>query len=102
MRYLGFPVGFRWDAGLDLPICKGVSQPVGIVAPVGQERLRRGQAREQRRGAGVVTDLACGQKQAAGATFAVADSVQFRVQPTLGASDMPGKSPFLSRLAAVR
>ena len=63
MRYLGFPVEFRWDAGLDLPICKGVSQPVGIVAPVGQERLRRGQTRHHSRGAGVVTDLACGQKK---------------------------------------
>ena len=102
MRYLGFPVEFRWDAGLDLAICKGVSQPVSIVAPVGQERLCRGQARQKSRGAGVVADLACGQKKAAGAAFAVADSVQFRVQPALGASDMPGKSPFLNRLAAVR
>ena len=42
------------ENGLDLPICKGVSQPVGIVALVGQERLRRGQACQQGRRPGVV------------------------------------------------
>ena len=62
VRYLDFPVGFLWDTGLDLPICKGLSLPVGIVALVGQERFRRGQACQQGRRAGVVTDLACGQK----------------------------------------
>jgi hypothetical protein len=36
MGYLHFPVGFRWDAGLDLTVGKGVSQPVGIVSLVGQ------------------------------------------------------------------
>lgn len=102
MWYLDFPVGFRWDAGFDLPVCKGVAQPVGVIALVGLERGRQGQACQQGRRPGVVTDLTCGQKQAARAAFAVADSVQFRVQPTLGASDMPGKSTFLSRLAAVR
>ena len=102
MRYLDFPIGFLWDTGLDLAICKGVSQPVCIVALVGQERLGRGQTCQQGRHPGDVTDLACGQKQAARAVFAVADSVQFRIQPTFGASDILGKSPFLSKLAAVR
>ena len=102
MRYLDFSVGFPRDAGLDLPICKGASQPVGIVALVGQEHVRRGQACQQGRRSGVVTDLARRQKQAAWATLAVTDRVQFRVQPAFGASDIPGKSPFLSRLAAVR
>ena len=31
VRYLGFPVGFRWDAGFDLPVCKGVAQPGGVI-----------------------------------------------------------------------
>ena len=42
MRYLDFPVGFRWDTGFDLPVCKGVAQPVGVIALVGQQRFGRG------------------------------------------------------------
>ena len=57
---------------------------------------------EQRRRPGVITDLACREKQGAGPPLAVADRVQFGVQPAFRASDEPGKSPFLSRLAAVR
>ena len=52
-------------------------------------------------GTGSVADLACGDEQAARATRAVAHRVQLRVQAAFGPSDMPGKSPFLSRLAAV-
>ena len=36
MRYLDFPVGFRWDTGFDFPVCKGVAQPVGVIALVSQ------------------------------------------------------------------
>lgn len=35
----GFPVGFGRDAGLDLAFGEGIAEPVGIVAPVGQQGL---------------------------------------------------------------
>jgi hypothetical protein len=100
--YLDFPVGFRGDAGLDLPVGEGIAKPVGVVAFVGQQHLGGGHGPQQGCGTGVVADLACRKEQAAWAAFAVADRVQFRVQAALGAAYMPGKSPFLSRLAAVR
>jgi hypothetical protein len=50
----------------------------------------------------VVAGLALGEQQDDGAALAVASGVELGVQPALGAADAAGKSPFLSRLAAVR
>ncbi len=77
MGYLDFSVWFLWDTGLIVATCKGIAEPVGIVSLVRQQRLRRGQRRQQGRRSGVVADLACGQKQGAGPTLADADRVQF-------------------------
>ena len=77
MGYLDFPVSFKWDAGFIISICKGFSEPVGVVALVRQERLRRRQRRQQGRRSGVIADLARRQKQGAGPALAVANRVQF-------------------------
>jgi hypothetical protein len=76
MGYLDFSVLFRWDAGVIVAICKRIAEPVGIVALVAPERLRRWQRREQCRGTGVIANLARRQKQLAGTTLIVADRVQ--------------------------
>ena len=31
MGYPDFPIGFRWDAGFDLPVGKCVAQPVSVI-----------------------------------------------------------------------
>ena len=77
MGYLDFPVGFRWDAGFDLTLDKGVTQPVGIISLVGQKRLCRGKRRQKGRSAGVIADLARRQKQSARPPLAVADCMKF-------------------------
>jgi len=63
---------------------------------------RERQSRQHHRDALVITHLALGEEQHDGPTMAVADGVQFRVQAAFGAADATRKSPFCSRLAAVR
>jgi hypothetical protein len=79
MRYLDFPVGFRWDTGFDLPVCKGVAQPVRIVTLVGQQNSGSGHGSHQGGGTCVITDLACREKQGPGPPLAIANCMQFRV-----------------------
>jgi len=50
----------------------------------------------------MIARLALCEQQGQGAPLPVADGVELRVQPALGAADAAGKSPFLRRLAAVR
>ena len=90
MGYLDFSVSFCWDAGFDLAFSQGVTQSVGIVAPVRQQGLGGRQRRQQSRSTGVVADLTRSEKQAAGPPLAVADRMQFRVQPAFGPPDKPG------------
>lgn len=76
MRYLDFSVGFRWDAGFDSPVCKGIAQPVGVIALVGQQHFGGGHGSQQRGSTGVVADLTCREKQGFGSPLAVADCMQ--------------------------
>jgi len=64
--YLNFTVLFRWDAGFDFANSKGIAKPVGIIALVSQQSLRRRQRRQQGDRTGRIAALACGQKQGAG------------------------------------
>jgi hypothetical protein len=79
------------ENGFDLAVGKGVAQPVGVIAPVGQQHSGGGHGSWQGGSARIVADLACREKQGSGPPLAVADRVEFRVQPALGASDMPGQ-----------
>jgi hypothetical protein len=76
MRYQDFPVGFRWNAGFDLRVCKGITQPVGVIAIVGQQHLSDGHVFQQRSGTGVVAYLTCREKQGAAPTLAFADRMR--------------------------
>lgn len=57
---LDFPVYSWGDTGFDAALAQGIAEPVGIVTLVSQERLGRGQRRQQGRRTGVIADLACG------------------------------------------
>lgn len=50
----------------------------------------------------IIADLACGQEEQQRPPQPVGDSMQLGVQAAFGSSDTAGKSPFFSRLAAVR
>ena len=63
------------------------------MAPVGQQHFGRRHRRQQIRRPRMVSDMASGAEQAAGAPLAVANGMQPRVQPAFGASDMPGRAP---------
>ena len=90
------------DAGLDLLLREGLAEPVAVIAPVGDKPVGLWQGGQYGRGTAIVTDLTLGQQQYQRFAVPVANRVQLRVQAALGASDTPGKAPFLSRLAAVR
>jgi hypothetical protein len=78
---------------------------------IGQDQTRRrARVRSRERpacsraggSAGSITAAPFGEHQNDAAALAAADGVQLRVQAALGAPETAGKSPFFSRLAAVR
>ena len=99
-RYLA--VGSAGDAGGDFAGGEGVADPVAVVALVGDQGLGIRQAGQENLGAAIVVDLTLGQQQPHGSAVAVADRVDLGVEAASGPPDTARKSPFLSRLAAVR
>jgi hypothetical protein len=98
------PVG---DAGLYPLVFQRISEPVGDVAPVGQQLFRRGQAAEHGSCTSIVADRACGHVELDRATLRVGDGMQFCVHAALGPADQAA-SPIVEppifdrRLVAVR
>ena len=90
------------DTGSDAPFEQRGAEAIAVVAAIGEQFAGWRQSRQHHRGALVITHLALGEEQHDGPTMAVADGVQFRVQAAFGAADATRKSPFCSRLAAVR
>jgi hypothetical protein len=96
------PFGAGRDAGGNSHFFQSVAEPVRIVAAICEQILCAWQSLEQVARALVVTGLAGCQKEQQGPAQAVCDSVQLGVQAAFRTSDTAGKSPFFSRLAAVR
>jgi hypothetical protein len=90
------------DAGLDADTCQSVTEPIAVIALVGDEHVGHGQGWQHGRRTAIVTHLAFGQQQDQRLAVGVANGVQFGVQAAFGASNTAGNIPFLSRLAAVR
>lgn len=95
-------VGATGDAWTGAADAQRLAEPVGVVAPVGDEHGSARHGREHRSGILIVADLALGEKQDTGPAPLVADDVQLAVQPALGAPDTARNSPFLRKDAAVR
>ena len=93
--FLSVPSGR--DAGRNAFGAQGITEPVGVITTVRQQLpgLRQSiYGIHKQGGSFVVAYLACRELRKKGHGFGV--------QPALCASDAAGKSPFLSKLAAVR
>jgi len=98
---LDLAIGLRRDAGRDPSFDQGLAEPVGVVAFVAEQRLGLREGVDHQGRTLVIAHLALAEQHDQRAAAAIADGVQFGVQAALGAPDTSGKSPFLSRLAAV-
>ena len=67
-----------------------MAEPVGIVAPVGEQSLGLGEGIDHQRSALVVAHLAFAEQHDQRAALAVADSVELGVQATFRAPDTSG------------
>ena len=83
-------VGLRWDAGGDAPFGQCVTEPVGIITPIGEQCLGPGGRTNHQRGALVVAHLPFAEQHDQRAAPAVADRVELGVQAAFGASDTFG------------
>lgn len=90
------------DAGFGAAVAQRLAEPVGVIAPVGDEHRGGGHGRQHRRCTLIVADLPLGEQQHARATLLVADRVELGVQAALRASDTARNSPFLRSEVAVR
>jgi hypothetical protein len=83
-------VGLGWDAGGDAALGQCVAEPVGIVAPVGQQGLGLGERIDHQRSALVIAHLPFAQQHDQRTTLAIADSMELGVQAALGPPDTSG------------
>jgi hypothetical protein len=95
------------DAGLYPLVFQRISEPVGIMAPVGQQPLRLWQTTQQGRRIRIVADLACGHEEADRAAIGIGDGMQLGVHAALCPADQTAVlvawPPFFDRrLVAVR
>jgi len=99
---LDLAVGFGWDAGCDPSAGQRGAEPVAVIAFVSEQGLGLGERGKQQKRAFVVAHLTFCQQQDDRLPKPIADRMELRVQPALGAPDTSGNSPPFSRLAAVR
>ncbi len=78
------------------------SEPVGIIPSISEQFPGVGQSVQKLCCPFAVTHLARRQEKENRPAFTIANGVKFGVQPAFCPSDTAGKSPFLSKLAAVR
>ena len=97
-----FAASGRWNAGLDALSDQGGSEPVAVIAPVGDQACGLWESIEDKACALVIAHLAFAQEQDDRLALIVANSVELGVQAAFRAPDKTGNIPFLSRLAAVR
>lgn len=83
-------IDLRRDARGNAALDECMAEPVGIIPSVGQHCFGRRQSIEEHGGALVVAGLAFGQRQANGATAAIAHGMKFGSQAASAASDTAG------------
>ncbi|MPL96457.1 hypothetical protein SDC9_42638 [bioreactor metagenome] len=98
--FAGLPTG---DADLYPLVFQRFSEPVSVIASVGEQPPRLRQAAQQRRRASIIADLPGGHVEPDRPPLRIRDSVQLGVHATFGSSDLARSPPFLTRrLDAVR
>lgn len=91
------------NAGFDALLLQGISEPVSVIAAVGEHPLGLGQIVEQGRCTGVIADLTGRDEEAQRAAVRISHGVQLRIHAALGPSDQAPEIPFFTpRLEAVR
>ena len=83
-------IGLRGNAWGDAACVERASEPVGVIASVGEHGFGRRQSVDQHGGAIVVAGLPLTQRQAERATAAVADGMELGRQAAVAAPDTPG------------
>lgn len=83
-------VAVRGNAGSDPAGTEGLSEPVAVIGPVGEQDGSVRQIRSQNPGADMIVALTFGEEQAQGSTPPIAQDVQLGRQPTPTASDSAG------------
>ena len=90
-----------WDARLYPFVFQRISEPIGVVTPIGQQPLGWWQTPQQSRRTGIIADLACGHEEADRATVAIGNGVQLGIHATFGSADqtsaLVARPPFFDR-----
>jgi hypothetical protein len=68
-------------------VFQGISEPVSVITPVGQQPVRLWKAAQQGRRSGVVADLTCAHEEADRTPIGIGDGVQLGVHAALGPAD---------------
>ena len=74
-----------------------ISEPISVIAAVGQHPLRVWQIIEQSRYTGVIPDLTCSDEAAQRASIDIGNGMKFDVHATLRAADHERKILFFTR-----
>ena len=97
-----FSVLFGRDAGRNALGKQGGTKPVSVITTIRQKLPGIREGIYKLGGSFVVTDLAFCERHDQGPAVTITNGMEFRVQTAFCAPDAAGKSPFLSKLAAVR
>jgi hypothetical protein len=97
-----FPAFGGGNAGLATSFGKSIPEPIAIITTVGKQCFRGGQGIKDQPRTLVIAHLPLAEQQDEGLTFAVADSVELRVQAAFRAPDAAGNSPFFKSRGPVR
>ena len=101
INYRLFSVLFGRDAGRDASPEQYGSKPIRIITAIRQKLLSARQGIQKHFGPTVITHLTFREHKGKRFALSIAKSMELCVQSPSCASDAAGKSPFLSKLAAV-
>ena len=97
-----FAILSRWNTRTNASCKQCLAKPCRIIATIRQKLFGPGQGIQQHGRALVIAHLTRREQETHGLARSIAHCMQFGVQTSFGASDTARKSPFFSRLAAVR
>lgn len=90
VRDEGLAIDLGWNAGGDTACSECASEPVGVIASVGEHGFGGRQSVDEHGGAFEIAGLALAQRQAERATAAVADGVELGGQAAAATPDTSG------------
>ena len=97
-----FAAAATGNTGRDVALAERSAPSVAVIALVGNQDLGLRERGKHHINPPIIADLTFGQQQDDRSPVTVGDGVELGVESASGPSDAPRKSPFFSRLAAVR